>query len=275
MVEGKRVNQSLQKNTLSSLPKVKGVWYATNPLEDQFEVTYYNLRDREGRIYDDKDCANLPAVEMGHRHHKEWSIRQFSADILIDNIKRNGKNESILDIGCGNGWLSSYLQNQVNCQVVGLDRNVAELEQAARVFIQENLCFVYGDVFHMPFSKECFDVIVLAASCQYFANFSRLIRTLIPYLSLTGSIYIVDTPFYSSVSEAQEAKERSHFYYKSNEAEVLLDHYHHHLWSQLDEFNSEVIYNPHSLFNRLKRKFIPHLSPFPLIKIKSRSESND
>lgn len=245
-----------------------GVVYGIEPISDQFEETYIRLRDAEKRYYDDSSCVRLPTVDSGHIHYKEWQIRKNSADFLINEIRDKEGGELILDVGCGNGWLTSYLYSNIGGKFIGLDRNVNELEQASRVFGKDDLGFIYGDVFRLPFAYQTFDSIVLAASVQYFQDFSKLIQKLLKFLKPLGAIYLVDSPFYNSEEDRCSAQKRTNSYYESNKAEVLVGHYHHHLWMELNEFNHEVVYDPRRLLNRVKRRFGSIRSPFPIIKIK-------
>lgn len=65
------------------------------------------------------------------------------------------KGEHVLDLGCGNGVFSQWL-NEIGCQVHGLDFSFKALKQA-RGFQSVS---VQGDVAHLPFQSEIFDRVV-------------------------------------------------------------------------------------------------------------------
>src|SRR5256885_16517519 len=98
-----------------------------------FEESYIALRRKENRIYSDKEVAQLPDIDIQHQHFKEWMIRKASAKKLINFFKKKKQPLKILEIGCGNGWLSNQLSGIENSDVTGLDINMEELQQAGRV----------------------------------------------------------------------------------------------------------------------------------------------
>ena len=108
------------------------------------------------------------------------------------------KFKTILEIGCGNGWLSNHLA-KTKAEVYALDMNEVELIQGARVYKGiENLNFLYADILNNPFQEKVFDLIVLASSIQYFPDVGRLIQSLQPLLTKHGEIHIFDSPIYQN-----------------------------------------------------------------------------
>ncbi len=112
-----------------------------------FEERYIALRRKENRIYSDKEVFQLPDIDVQHQHYKEWMIRKASVKKLINFLKKKNQSLKIMEIGCGNGWLSSQLSKIENSEVTGLDINLTELKQAERVFKNNHrLKFVYGEI---------------------------------------------------------------------------------------------------------------------------------
>src|SRR4051794_33766657 len=104
-----------------------------------FEADYLSLRKKEGRLYTDEEVARLPHVVKNASLKKEWAIRSASCQRLIKYLAGKKTKLSILEIGCGNGWLSNQLAAVTKTQVLGLDVNQTELAQAQRVFSKPNL----------------------------------------------------------------------------------------------------------------------------------------
>ena len=75
----------------------------------EFEQLYVDLRSNEQRIYSDEEVAWLPDVDEDHVHKKEWQIRKVSAEKLVQYLKHKKRPLKILEVGCGNGWLSCQL----------------------------------------------------------------------------------------------------------------------------------------------------------------------
>lgn len=73
--------------------------------------------------------------------------------ILLDSI---GDSKSILEVGSGSGFLTSYFQKQ-HFASYGLDRSIMPLKVAKEKFNVKNL--VQGDMFNIPCKSNSFDVV--------------------------------------------------------------------------------------------------------------------
>src|ERR1700761_7726038 len=110
---------------------------------DIFANKYTGLRKKEGRTYSDSEVQRLPSISSLHTFYKEWAIRKRSCKKLLRYIKKKGRIQNILEVGCGNGWLSAQLATHTTADVVGLDLNDIELEQARKLFgTVQNLSFI-------------------------------------------------------------------------------------------------------------------------------------
>src|SRR6059058_1085116 len=76
---------------------------------NEFESAYIDLRIAEKRMYTDEEVAWLPEVDEEHVHKKEWDIRKLSCAKLTRYLGNKRRPLKILEIGCGNGWLSYQL----------------------------------------------------------------------------------------------------------------------------------------------------------------------
>ncbi len=148
-------------------------------------------------VYTDREVALLPYPGDSHPRLSEWAGRARTCRRLIRYLSDHKKAASILDIGCGNGWLSHQLSTVPGSRVVGLDSNLNELRQAARVFRrQPNLKFIYGDFYSSVLQDLSFDVIVLAATIQFFPSTPEIIRDASTYLRTGGELHILDSYLY-------------------------------------------------------------------------------
>jgi ubiquinone/menaquinone biosynthesis C-methylase UbiE len=218
-----------------------------------FEELYIAARKQEKRLYTDEQLSKLPEIDPLHHYHNEWEVRKHSAERLITYLERKRRNLKILEIGCGNGWLSAKMAGINDTNVIGLDINQVEINQATRVFRLSNLQFIY-DIFNdNTFDNETFDVIVFAASLQYFPSLINVLEQAQSILKQRGEIHIIDTPFYDS-EDASDAEERSREYYASIGFPEMADYYYHHSISEFWGFKYRVLFNPHSIINRLFKK---------------------
>jgi len=227
------------------------------------EKTYIEMRRKEGRLPENDAVAKLPVVPHRHPHRREWQIRQKNlAQFQAYWRGRNGPLR-ILDLGCGNGWMSRHLAGLPGARVTGMDLNRTELLQAVEVFGHlSNLQFVYGDIFgELPGHRYDYDCIVMAASFQYFPDPDRLMARLFELLDGKGEIHILETMFYAP-EEVSAARERTKVYYQSVGQPDMAGYYHHHQLDAMLKLGAEILYDPRLKRSRWKR---PH-SPFFWLK---------
>lgn len=232
----------------------------------KFEDLYTRLRQKEGRMYSDEEVATLPYIHNSHPHYKEWVIRKRSCKALVSYINHKGTFSSILDVGCGNGWMAARLATDTNAEVTGLDINLKELEQARRVFKKTmGLGFTYGDLESDVLADKKFDIIIFAASIQYFSSLKKLIDSALEHLTLFGEIHILDSPFYKQ-QEIEAARQRTKEYYNSTGFAEMSAYYYHHSLEELGDFQYKILHHPHSWKNKLSIK----QNPFYWTCIKNR-----
>jgi ubiquinone/menaquinone biosynthesis C-methylase UbiE len=237
------------------------------PSRNQFEEIYIKVREKENRVYSDGVVESLPEFH-GNEYQKEWRMRKASTGRLLNHLQQN-KSSSILEVGCGNGWLSNNLAQALKAEVCGLDINEIELRQGARVFrAQENLSFVYADIFSAVLEIQKFDAVVLSACIQYFSALQSLIDRLLKLTTAEGKIYILDSPLYVSAADVGAAKKRTQRYYESIGFPAMAEQYLHHTYDELDNFNYHVLFSPKTLLSLFNRKILHKELPiFPMICI--------
>ena len=237
-----------------------------------FEKLYLGLREKESRLYPENLVQNLPEIPIHHPLHSEWIVRKKSLDLLVRYLVGKNSVQRILEVGCGNGWLSNRLAQELPAEICGVDVNEFELKQAVRLFDDQNrLSFVYASIWESFLPTASFEVIILASSAPYFPDLKLLIQRLLKFNSLNGEIHILDTPLYRSAQESDAAQKRSRDYFNSIGFPQMADNYFHHNFDALADFDCTVMYNPTSLLSRFLKN-IAHLplSPFPWIRIKSK-----
>jgi ubiquinone/menaquinone biosynthesis C-methylase UbiE len=229
-----------------------------------FEHLYVVLREKEKRIYTDEEVLRLPFTESTHPHYSEWEFRKQSASGLLNYLRKKGTNLTILEIGCGNGWLSGKLGDIPRSTITGIDINHSELNQAKRVFRNKtNIHFIPWDIGQIP-SEMAFDIIIFAASIQYFRSFRLTINNILFHLNPGGEIHVLDSPFYPE-AEIVQAQQRSENYYRNIGYPELAHFYFHHSAESLVYFNHSFLFNPWRPVNKILRR----KNPFPWICIKA------
>lgn len=233
-------------------------YHIISTLNSDFEDSYISIRNKENRVYSDKEVAQLP---NSTKQANEWNLRKKSAKRFVEYLSKNHSKSTLLEIGSGNGWFTHLCSQQVK-HACGVDLNHTELEQAARVFPKENLHFYYWDLFtESPFDFR-FDIIVLNAVVQYFPNFNLLLNRLKDLLNPNGEIHFVDSPFYLN-NDISAAQQRTKDYYTKMGVPEMSKYYFHHNLNSVKDF--DVLYKPNKVKQLLKGKD----SPFCWYKLRS------
>jgi SAM-dependent methyltransferase len=238
------------------------------------ERLYLEVRQQEARVLADEAVKNLPTTSPSSIYAREWAWRKRSLARFLSHCERLAASRDtpfrLLDLGCGNGWFANRLAENPKWEVWAVDVNEAELAQGARLFGRENLKFAYADILSLsPLSDAprthllaAFDVVVLAASVQYFPDLAHLVFSLKKHLKPNGEIHLLDSPFYKNEKEQAAAQRRTLEYYSKVGVPRMAAFYHHHLWS------TAVGLEGKNLNNRLKIKFLQKtkwLAPFPWV----------
>jgi SAM-dependent methyltransferase len=226
----------------------------------QFEPAYISLRRKEGRMYTDDEVLQLPNVPPGHQLVGEWKQRKRSAHRLESYLRSKKQALNILEIGCGNGWLSHRLSCIPNVTVTGTDINETELLQALRVFQKDNLNFFTGDIRELDL-RPPFDAIVFAASFQYFFPAASILDRCLQLLQDDGEVHIIDTAFYSE-ADAVLARQRSAVYFLSMGAADMNAFYFHHTEQSLADYRWRYRHKPNAW-----SRFFFRTTTFPWIVI--------
>lgn len=240
--------------------------YILSDINYDFEKIYLKVREKEKRIYSESELLLLPFASASNLHKNEWDLRAKSFLRFKEYLKTKKQDLNILDLGCGNGWFCGQLLKTFNHHFYCVDVNMTEMKQGRKVFNSKQLNFIYADIFNSEIPRESFDIITVNAAVQYFPDLNKLLNKLISLFNENGEIHILDSPFYSK-SEAVNAKKRTMEYYSSLGFPEMANKYYHHTWNELSGFNFEILYQPNSLENKIKKIFSVKDSPFPWIKI--------
>lgn len=102
------------------------------------------------------------------KHQKEWGNR------LISGLELNG-DETILDLGCGDGVLTDQLSELTpHGSVLGIDSSLGMIETAKKLS-RESLEFIQMDVNFMNFNEE-FDLIFSNAALHWIIDHKNLLE---------------------------------------------------------------------------------------------------
>lgn len=135
---------------------------------------------------------------------------------------------SVLDLGCGTGWLSVYLAKQ-GFNLTGLDISVQAIKLAREWASKEDLDihFDVGDIADMPYPDAVFDAVVANSIFEHFPidvaeiTMKRLKRILVPGGTFIGCFDKVG----GGPGEYFELADKTHVYTDKHRKGMMLRYY--------------------------------------------------
>lgn len=104
-----------------------------------------------------------------HPKHRLMNYHKF----FVDNV---GENNTVLDIGCGNGALTYDIAKKAK-KVVGIDLKEQNISIAKRKFSRENMEYVHGDAL-TDLPNKRFDVIILSNVLEHIDKRTKFLTSL-------------------------------------------------------------------------------------------------
>jgi len=118
--------------------------------------------------------------KVASKHQKEWGER------LIGDLALKG-DERVIDLGCGDGYLTNKIRNLVpKGSVLGIDSSASMIETAKKLEAP-NLRFQKLDIYDMDFDAE-FDVAFSNAALHWLKDHDRMLRNVRKALHRGGSV---------------------------------------------------------------------------------------
>ena len=248
---------------LKQFKAVNGV-VRISEVDKTFETLYLQVRKKEKRLYSDEEVKLLPYASKRNLHKNEWALRTKSFLRFKKYLSQKKSKLNILDLGCGNGWFTGQLAKEFDHNYFCIDVNLPELEQAARIFNNDNITFIYADIAKTALPTNTFDIVILNSALQYFPNVSSLMKEIFFISKSYVEVHIIDTPFYNA-SEIMQARNRTQKYYLSINYPEMASKYFHHTIDEFKYLRFSSLYNPGSLKNKLSNFIFEKDSPFPWI----------
>lgn len=122
---------------------------------------------------------------------KLGSRNVFFLNFLGDDIK----NKTVLDIGCGFGWLEYRLKDKVK-KIIGVDINEDDIRQAKNEIKSDKVSFLVGSGLKLPIKSNSIDVVVASEVVEHLPKDSEEIffKEISRVLKIKGKL-LLTTPF--------------------------------------------------------------------------------
>ena len=123
----------------------------------------------------------------GATAHDERRLREY----IISKIPKDVN--SILDVGCGNGWVAKEFIPKGK-KVFSLDISLTNPSKAKQLYQSQNHFGIVADSFHLPFSNESFDCVIASEIIEHVVNPADFIKELFRVVKRGGKL-IITTPY--------------------------------------------------------------------------------
>jgi SAM-dependent methyltransferase len=145
---------------------------------------------RERDVHQLRDEFNRWA-EAGRGEGMEQDHLPITLPVL--DLMRLAPTDNVLDVGCGAGWLSRLLAEQVpEGRVVGMDISDEMVRRARKNYVElAQVMFVVGGVDEIPWEGNFFDKAISVESSYYWPDPARGLREIFRVLREGGSAWIL------------------------------------------------------------------------------------
>lgn len=110
---------------------------------------------------------------------------------LMADVARPKHGETALDLGCGTGIYSLWLAKQ-KLSVTGIDISTEMLKKASEKALKQqmNIDFIQGDIHHLPFQDEQFDLVISNLVLEFVEDPGRAISESLRILKKGGRLVV-------------------------------------------------------------------------------------
>lgn len=180
----------------SAYVRVKDIWrfLCEGERHTAFLDHYRTVRRAEGWGAGDADYyRHLPSVRAVDPQRETWRVREANFSALMPAI---GKQQRVLDLGAGNGWLAYQLSRRGH-SVAPVDLSDDEFDGlGALAHYAVRLDAYQADFTELPFADAQFDRIVFNASLHYARDLESTLAESMRVLAPGGLVVVMDSPMY-------------------------------------------------------------------------------
>jgi ubiquinone/menaquinone biosynthesis C-methylase UbiE len=126
----------------------------------------------------------------------------FQLNKLLEALRLNA-DERVLDLGCGNGFITEYLQSSTGAFFHGVDISAEAIRQAQNRTKNERLTFGVGNMNRLDFEPRTFDCAVSIDTLYYVENQEETLKQIISILKPAGQIGIFFTQWINNLADKE------------------------------------------------------------------------
>lgn len=152
-------------------------------MKDYIELSKEHFNN-QAKIYDETNTAF-------YSKYPKISCRDVAERL------KNTEYQSLLDIGCGTGYLIDLLQKQKNALYCGLDLS-PEMLKMAKEKLSESVCLTEGSSDKLPYEDSSFDIVTCIQSFHHYPNPEKAMAEAYRVLK-KGGLYILSDTGYGGI----------------------------------------------------------------------------
>ena len=141
-----------------------------------------------------KEHYQTDAIEFDYFEERKGATEHDSrrlSEYIISKVSK--KAESILDVGCGNGWVAKEFIPKGK-EVVSLDISLTNPAKAKKLYPGEKHFPVTADSFYLPFNDGSFDCVVASEIIEHVFDLAKFVKELFRVVKKGGQL-IITTPY--------------------------------------------------------------------------------
>ncbi|MFA5887820.1 MAG: methyltransferase domain-containing protein [Candidatus Nanoarchaeia archaeon] len=120
----------------------------------------------------------------------KFVLKKFKQDIIETASMAFPQN--ILDVGCGNGFITKEIAKAFpNSKITAVDIEQEKIDYAKRHNNAHNVKYLQGNMFHLPFKKNSFDLVICNEVLEHLADYNKAINIL---AGLSSRYLLVSVP---------------------------------------------------------------------------------
>ncbi|MDD4878246.1 MAG: class I SAM-dependent methyltransferase [Candidatus Nanoarchaeia archaeon] len=117
-------------------------------------------------------------------------LRKFKKDIVHAVYLASPK--KILDIGCGNGFITKEIAKAFpKAKITAVDIEREKIDYADRYNSSGNIKYITGNIFNLPFKKSSFDLVICNEVLEHISDYKKAIEIL---AMLSSKCLLVSVP---------------------------------------------------------------------------------
>ena len=160
-----------------------------------------------------------PAAQAS-KAHSELCVRVYGKDLTQDGqadmnslndliaCLNIGKDDKVLDLGCGAGGISEYVSDETGAHVTGLDyaSSAIDVAMGRTESKRDRLTYVQGDMNELEFPDHSFDKVISLDTIYWVADIDDALASIVRLVKPGGKlgIFIANTPLMDDSAGAYE-----------------------------------------------------------------------